>query len=153
MTYGTDTILSLISRIHSQSQDFIEKKLENAGLSKMASSHGNILYSLSKCASMSPGELAKKINRDKSTTTVLVRKLEKEGFVKIQKDKADCRKKNILLSEKGKIFNERTEAISKEFISSCFKDFSDEEKKSLLLSLDKIRVNLEEKDSSAQKFR
>ena len=89
-----------------------------------------------------PAELAEKINRDKSTATVLVRKLEKEGFIFMEKDSSDSRKKIIRLSEKGMKFNSATENLSRQLISSAFSSFSDNEKEELLSLLYRIYENL-----------
>ena len=78
--------MNLISHLHSQSQDFINRQLSAQGLKELASSHGKIIYFLSQQGQMSLGELSKSINRDKSTTTVLVRKLEGSGLVELKKD-------------------------------------------------------------------
>ena len=93
MQYSTNSIMNLISHLHSQSQDFINRQLSAQGLKELASSHGKIIYFLSQQGQMSLGELSKSINRDKSTTTVLVRKLEGSGLVELKKDEKDSRKK------------------------------------------------------------
>ena len=71
--------LSIISKIHSLSSSFLKKELEEKGLKELVSSHGNILFQLSVSEQLSMTEIASRIHRDKSTTTVLVKKLEKEG--------------------------------------------------------------------------
>lgn len=142
MKYGIKDILSLVSKIHTQSADFIQKEMTEMGLENFSSSHGNILYSLSKTEEMQMGELSEKINRDKSTTTVLVRKLEKIGLVKIEKAESDSRKKIITLTEKGKAFNEKTSKLSEKLIFGCYRGFSEEEKVMLLSFLNRISENL-----------
>lgn len=89
------------------------------------------------------GELSSAINRDKSTATALVKKLEKLGFVKTEKSAEDSRKKIITLTEKGKKYNETTAELSKELLTKAFKGFSDDEKNSLLSLLCKLSENLE----------
>ena len=83
--------ISLLSNIHSITADFLTEKLKERGFPDFASSHGNILFQLSVNEKMPMGELAEKINRDKSTTTVLVRKLEAEGYITGEADPADKR--------------------------------------------------------------
>lgn len=143
MKYTISSTLSLISHIHSEAAGFLGKKLVEKGLESLASSHGFILFILSKEKSMQMGELSSAINRDKSTTTALVKKLEKLGFVKTEKSAEDSRKKIITLTEKGKKYNETTAALSKELLAKAFKGFSDEEKNSLLSHLCKLSDNLE----------
>lgn len=86
-------------------------------------------------------QLAEKINRDKSTTTVLVRKLEQEGLVYTEADKIDKRSKNIFLTEKGKQFNQTAFDISKELLTTFYKGFSEEEKDDFFNYLKRIENN------------
>mgnify|MGYP003470271997 CR=1 FL=1 len=133
--------ISLLSHIHSVTADFVMENLKARGFQDFASSHGNILFQLSLKEKLTMGELAQKINRDKSTTTVLVRKLEQEGLVCTIPDQNDKRSKYIHLTEKGKQFNTATSEISKELLSTFFKDFSDSEKQQFFDYLKKIENN------------
>ena len=92
--------ISLLSNIHTITADFLIEKLKERGFPDFASSHGNILFQLSVNEKMTMGDLAEKINRDKSTTTVLVRKLESEGFTTGEPDPSDKRSRIIFLTEK-----------------------------------------------------
>ncbi|MCR4735065.1 MAG: MarR family transcriptional regulator [Treponema sp.] len=135
--------ISLVSYIHSQSADFLISKLKERGLPDFASSHGNILFQLSKKGQMTMGELARNINRDKSTTTVLVRKLEQEGLIQSQADKDDKRSRILSLTEKGSEYTAATNGISSELISTFYKGFSEEEKKDFVSYLERIKKNFE----------
>jgi MarR family transcriptional regulator, organic hydroperoxide resistance regulator len=120
--------ISLVSKIHSQTADFLVQKFKEKGMPDFASSHGNILFQLSKNESMTMKELSQKINRDKSTTTVLVRKLICEGLVTSVPDKNDRRSLKIQLTEKGREYNICTAQISEELIETFYKNFTEEEK-------------------------
>lgn len=133
--------ISKISHIHTEAAAFLVHKLSEKGLPELASSHGNILFQLSNQQSMLMGELAKKINRDKSTTTVLVRKLQKAGLIQISSDKNDRRNKIISLTEKGNEYNQLTASISHELIETFYKDFSEDEKKLFFSFLQRIEKN------------
>lgn len=133
--------ISLLSYIHSITADFVIQNLKKEGFQDFASSHGNILFQLSLKDKMPMGQLAKLINRDKSTTTVLVRKLEQEGLVLSEADINDKRSKNICLTSKGKQFNQATSDISKDLLTTFYKGFSDEEKEDFLSYLKRIREN------------
>lgn len=141
MQYTISSALSLISHIHSQAAEFLEKSLSKKGLESLASSHGFILFCLSK-RPMLMGELSEIINRDKSTTTALVKKLENLGFVQVEKSKEDSRKKIIALTEKGEKYNEVTAEISSELMKKAFKNFNEDEKQNLLNGLLKLSENL-----------
>lgn len=142
MTYTISSILSLISHIHSEAAEFLEKRLSEKGLESLASSHGFILFVLSQKKSMLMGELSETINRDKSTTTALVKKLEKLGFVKTQKSEDDSRKKIIKLTKKGSEYNKTTSELSDELLKKAFENFCDEDKKLLFSLLCKLSENL-----------
>ncbi len=143
MNYDVSTVLSLISRIHTQSQDFLQKKMSTDNINDLVTSHGYILYNLSKTDKMNLTELTQKINRDKSTTTALIKKLLSHNLVKLEKDSIDSRKKYIMLTEQGKKYNELTENLSCQLLQTCYKNFSEEEKTKLLELLTKISSNLE----------
>ena len=137
--------ISLLSHIHTITADFIIEKLKDRGYPDFASSHGNILFQLSVNEEMTMGELAEKINRDKSTTTVLVRKLESEGFITGKPDPADKRSRIIFLTPKGKQFNNTAMDLSKELLETFYKGFTEEEKQSFYEALLKIQNNFVEK--------
>ncbi len=87
------------------------------------------------------GEIARRINRDKSTTTVLVRKLENNGLVETFSNKKDARSKLIKLTAKGMEYNKITSELSTELIQTFYKGFSAEEKSQLLNYLQRISEN------------
>ena len=133
--------ISLLSHIHSITADFLIEKLKEKGLPDFASSHGNILFQLSRFPKISMNELAEKINRDKSTTTVLVRKLEAEGFVKTFSSDSDKRTKFITLTEKGSQYNKLTKEISQSLNKTFYKGFTEQEKETFVSLLEKINKN------------
>lgn len=133
--------ISLLSHIHSVTSDFLRDKLKENGWPDFATSHGNILFQLNCCESMTMKDLSQKINRDKSTTTVLVRKLEQEGLIETVSGSNDKRSKLIRLTEKGKEYNSKTSEISKDLISTFYKGFSEEEKTKFVEFLQKISNN------------
>lgn len=133
--------ISLLSHIHSITADFLMEKLTLQGYPEFASSHGNILFQLSINEKMTMGDLAKKINRDKSTTTVLVRKLEKDGYISGIPDPSDKRSRIIYLTDKGKKFNSITADISKELLATFYQNFSEDEKQQFFEYLIRIQNN------------
>ncbi len=146
MDYSIKEILALISHIHTSSQDYSKKRLSNTKEGSFVSSHGFILFLLSK-KSMTMGEISRAVNREKSTTTVLIRKLCNQGLVKMEENPQDKRSIILSLTPRGKKMNSLTSSISKELLDLCYKDFSDDEKEELLFLLKKMAKNLDqEKD-------
>ena len=138
--------INLLSHIHSQSSDFLQKKLAEKGFENFASSHGNILFQLSRTENLKMNELSKIINRDKSTTTVHVRKLEKEGLIKTSPSEEDKRIRIVSLTEKGKHYNSITKEISCQLIEKFYRGFSDEEKDSFTNLLLRIAENFKQEE-------
>ncbi len=144
MVMNINSSISLLSNIHTITADFLIERLKERGFPDFASSHGNILFQLSVNDKMTMGDLAEKINRDKSTTTVLVRKLESEGFITGEPDSADKRSRIIFLTEKGKQFNSIAQELSKELLDTFYKGFTEDEKNIFLGFLLKIKNNFQD---------
>ena len=133
--------ISLLSHIHTITADFLIEKLKERGYPDFASSHGNILFQWSVNEKMTMGELSEKINRDKSTTTVLVRKLEKDGFITGDAAPNDKRSRIIYLTEKGRQFNATAQELSSDLLGTFFKGFTENEKEEFFNTLLRIKKN------------
>ena len=133
--------ISLLSHIHTITADFLIEKLKERGYPDFASSHGNILFQLSVNEKMTMGELSEKINRDKSTTTVLVRKLEKDGFITGDAAPNDKRSRIIYLTERGRQFNATAQELSSDLLGTFFKGFTENEKEEFFNTLLRIKKN------------
>ena len=133
--------ISLLSHIHTITADFLIEKLKERGYPDFASSHGNILFQLSVNEKMTMGELSEKINRDKSTTTVLVRKLEKDGFITGDAAPNDKRSRIIYLTEKGRQFNATAQELSSDLLGTFYKGFTENEKEEFFNTLLRIKKN------------
>ncbi len=140
--YTKGTILSLISHIHAETQEYTNRLLQTD--INLVSSHGYILYLLSSNGEMTMGEITKRINRNKSTTTALVKKLIEENLVEEKLNKNDFRQKIIALTEKGKLYKEKTNEISEKLLAVCYENYSEQEKEQLLNLLLKMNKNIEQ---------
>jgi len=136
-------VISLISRIDTLSSNFLKNKLTEQGFDGIVSSHGFILHLLTLHSTMTMGEISKLINRDKSTTTALINKLEKGGFVCRSKGVNDSRIRHIALTEKGIKLTQTTADISSELIKTAYAGFSENEKTTLYSLLKKLEANFE----------
>ena len=133
--------ISQVSHIHSLAADFLKKRLAQNGFEDFSSSHGNILFQLSVNNEITMKELAAKINRDKSTTTVLVRKLEQEGLVTTTPSPTDRRNKILALTPKGTEYNTLMTQLSQELVSTFYKNFSPSEIAQFQAFLERIESN------------
>ena len=143
MAQQNDTSIAKVSQIHSLTAEFLKKRLAERGFDDFASSHGYILYQLSVNSGITMKELSEKINRDKSTTTVLVRKLEKAGLLKITVDQNDKRNKLLSLTSKGSEYNQMTKNLSEQLLATFYKGFSQAEKDEFCEFLERIKRNFE----------
>lgn len=137
-------ISSLISQIHNYSSNFLKTRLTQEGLPELVSSHGFILYKLSLTESLTMTDLAKSINKDKSTTTALIKKLEIAGLIERKSSDKDRRVIYIQLSQKGAKFADAMSSISKELTETCYKNFTEQEKAVVFELLIKLSRNFEE---------
>ncbi|MCR5288545.1 MAG: MarR family transcriptional regulator [Treponema sp.] len=141
MEYDISSTITLVSHVHSAAADFLNSKLIQLGMPEFVSSHGFILFLLSKKDKMTMSEIATEINRDKSTTTVLVRKLLKAGLVMSKTSEKDSRSKYIILTDKGREYNTVTSRLSAELINTFYEGFSDAEKQQLCQLLTRVLHN------------
>jgi DNA-binding MarR family transcriptional regulator len=78
----TDHVIALISTIRDKANKLINNELRTRHLRGLAPSHGTILFELFHSETIPMKEVAKRINRDKSTVTALINKLLALGYVR-----------------------------------------------------------------------
>lgn len=128
----------LIARIREKANNFIQNSLIEYGLKELAPSHGDILFALFKHESLTMKEITEVIDRDKSTVTGLIVKLEKLGLVTKIPDKKDRRTIYIRLTSKGQQLKPTLIAISDELIEKLNNGLNFEEQLQLEKLLNKV---------------
>ena len=142
MNFETNTIISLIARIHNKAGQFIVSELRKHRISGLAPVHGDILLALFFHTSATMQDLARLVDRKKSTITTLVEKLIQLGYVKKQKDENDNRVFIISLTEKGQALKVPLIEISMSLIHTVYRDIPMEERIQLVKGLARINNNL-----------
>ena len=137
-----DNTLTLIARIHDKGNDIIVQELKSRGHVGLAPSHGDILAVLLFSGEMTKTEIAKKVNRERSTVTTLLKKLEYLGYTKSRVNEADARSTIVSLTEKGKLMKEDFTEISKRIYAVQFNNFSQSELKQFRENLKKCIIIL-----------
>ena len=94
-------IIKYLVRTGELTVKYIEAELGRMNLGELATSHTEIVTYLIRKGSASMQELAAALERDKSTITVLVRKLENLGFIKRESGSDDARVTLIRLTPGG----------------------------------------------------
>lgn len=135
-------IISLIASIRAKANQFIVAEMNRRNIKQLATSHGDILSALFQHEPLSMKDLAKRIDRDKSTVTTLIDKLIEIGYVRTQKDTGDSRVILVFLTEKGKQLQSDFEEISTKLLSFVYRGIEAEEQQQLMNTLIKIKNNL-----------
>lgn len=138
---STRDIISLIASIREKANKLIIQEMSIRDMGGLAPSHGDILSALFENSSLTMKELAKKINKDKSTVTALVNKLLNLGYIERTRDLADSRIVYITLTEKGRNLKTDFKEISDKLIERVYKDISKDDQEVLISILTKVNNN------------
>lgn len=107
------SIFANVAKLRAMGNAYIVESLEKAGLKGIVPSHGDVMKLLFEKGACNMSELARGVKRTKSTMTVLVDKLEKEGYVRKSIDPEDSRGVLVELTEKGRALEPVFDRISK----------------------------------------
>lgn len=102
-----------------------------------------LLFILYKTNGISQREIADKLKIKPATITVMIKRLEKSGFLFKEFDKKDRRVSRIFLSEKGFETCERLKIVFRKIDKICLKNFTDKEIETLNNLVLKVKTNLE----------
>lgn len=138
----SEEIVSLISQVREKANKLIVDELKKRGVEGLAPSHGSILFQLYKHKSLCMKDIADLINKDKSTITALVNKLERLGYVKKRKDAQDNRITYLELTDLGEEIKESFKAVSKILQEKIYQGFEDDEKQQAVDLLMRLKSNL-----------
>lgn len=137
-----DLLLFLIGQIHFKVDKHLVQELSAHGMPGLSPSHGEILGFLSACGQMKMKDMAELIGKDKSTLTVLIKKLIDLGYIVKFKSAEDSRVSLIDLTEKGKAVKDDILTISSELRKKAYSTLIDEERDTLFNLLMKINKNM-----------
>jgi len=139
---NTAGIISLLATIRDKANKFILRRLKERGIHDIVPAHGSIFVALFRNLELPMGQIARIIDRDKSTVTTLVNKLTGLEYLEKNKDDSDSRVSLITLTEKGKSLQTDFMGISEDLLSKVYHGFSDLEKEILMKLLARIKGNL-----------
>lgn len=136
-----DNTFFLIGRIKEHYKAFLEKELKKRGMKDFVTSHADIIGALRKNGELTMSRIADKINKDRSTVTALVSKLENLGYVNQRKNEADNRSSFLSLTEKGKKLIPEIQSISSVLFEKAVEGISEEEWSDFRKVLEKLHRN------------
>jgi len=132
-----DNTITIIGKIKDAANQLIVKELEKRGHIGLAPSHGDILSLLIMKGESTKTDIANSINRERSTVTTLIKKLEKLGYISSRINEADARSTIVSLTEKGQVmkkdFIDISETLYKRQYAGMTKKQIDDFRKGLLM--------------------
>lgn len=136
-----DNTLFLIGRIKEHYKEILEQELKKRGIKNLVTSHADIIAVLGMFGEMTLSDVAEKINRERSTVTILVAKLEKLAYVRQRPNEADRRSSYLSLTEKGKGLIPEFQAIGGMLMEKATKGISEKEWGDFRKILEKVYKN------------
>lgn len=123
-----DNVANSISVLRNHINAFLMARLTEGDAAELSPSHGAVLAALYRDGPQPMNAICRQVRRDKSTLTVLARKLELLGYIRREADPNDSRVTILCLTEKGIAFQTLFERISEELRSTLWGDASDRER-------------------------
>lgn len=142
MPINEKNFLYSLGDIRKKAFAFLDKEMKKGGIKDISPSYGDVLYAINSRESVSVSDLCRMTNKDKSTVSIIVNALEKNGYVVKEKDKTDGRSVCIRLSEKAKTYAEQMMVISSQLRQQLFSGMSEEEKTIFFMLISKISANI-----------
>ena len=137
----TEHIIALISTIRDKANRFILQQLKAHGVKDIAPAHGAVFVHLFRNSELTMGEIARLIDRDKSTVTTLVKRLTALGYTESEMDTTDNRVTKVRLTGKGWSLETDFADISRGLMSKAYVGFSDDEKEIIIKLLTRVNNN------------
>ena len=131
-----DHLLAQVSRLHYQRAHAVFDKL---GLYR---GQPPMLFALWEQDGQTHSELAQGLGITPATTTKMIQRMEKAGFVQRQPDARDQRVSRVYLTDAGRSVRARLEAAWDQMDAENFSGFSPEERALLRGDLLRVRANL-----------
>ncbi|TGL82081.1 MarR family winged helix-turn-helix transcriptional regulator [Leptospira yasudae] len=138
MSVQPEKIVHLLSGISERIFFSLSLSYEKEGYKDISPPQGAVLCALRNQMPESMTSISKKIFRDRSTVTQLVKKLIAKGYVERFKSTKDSRVSEIVLTEKGKAARSAVIRSSRKMFAKIYKNTTYEERRILISLLEKV---------------
>ncbi len=112
--------------------------MQKIGVTDIPPSYGDILYTINRKKNICIKDISEISNKDKSTVSLIINALEKNGYVKKEKNNTDGRSITIKLTQKAKQYTDAMMEISIKLQNKLFAEMSEEEKAIFFMLLQKV---------------
>jgi DNA-binding MarR family transcriptional regulator len=140
---NSEGIIALVSAVREKANRFIAEQLRRLGITDIATPYGGVFVHLFKNGELSMGDIAQKIDRDKSTVTALVKKLVELGYVEASTSPSDSRMTIVRLTQRGLSLEKDFNEISVLLQDRIYQGFTALEQEILARLLMRIKGNFE----------
>jgi DNA-binding MarR family transcriptional regulator len=134
---------ALVSRIRERINRLLIRELERHDVTGLVPSHGQVMVNLFYHPQLTMTDLARRIDRDKSTVTALVDKLAELGFVEKFKDEGDQRVTWVRTTPEGRSLIPAFKQMQETYLKTLFKGLSAQEQETLVQLLARVYRNLD----------
>jgi len=134
-------VVFLVAQLRDSAYEHVTGELVRLGMNELAPSHGAILITLYREKALSLKALSAFINKKKSSTTELVDKLIRLGYVEKTTSPDDQRVKLVRLSELSLRHKKDFKTLSDNVNARLYKGFSEGEQQQLTYLLNKAQNN------------
>jgi len=141
MSPRTNGIVFLTAQLRDYAYEHVTSELKRLGMSELAPSHGAILITLYREKALSLKDLSVRINKKKSSTTELVDKLIRFGYVEKSTSTEDQRVKLVRLTQKSLLHKDDFRALSENVNGKVYQGFTEDEQQQLTHLLSKALNN------------
>ena len=141
MTTRTNGIVFLAAQLRDHTYEHVTSELKRLGMVDLAPSHGAILITLYRESALSLKELSVRINKKKSSTTELVDKLIRLGYVEKTTSIEDQRVKLVRLTPKSVARKNDFKILSDTVNARVYRGFSEDEQQQFTHLLSKALKN------------
>ena len=137
-------MIALMSRITELTNRMIVDELKMRGIQGIVPSHGGILVKLFSGRQYTMQEMAAAIHRTKPTVTVLVAKLEEQGYVQRPKSPEDSRVPLLHITEQGRALEPVFQEVSAKLNALVYQGLTEEKAQAMTTALRQILERLAE---------
>lgn len=134
---------ALVSRIRERINRLLIRELERHDVKGLVPSHGQVMVNLFYHPQLTMTDLARRIDRDKSTVTALVDKLAELGFVEKFKDDGDQRVTWVRATDQGRSLIPAFKQMQETYMTTLFQGMSPQEQETLVQLLARVYRNLD----------
>jgi len=114
MNLSSSNLGFLLAKASARFNELLLERFAEAGFPEVRASYGSVIVPLAEDDGLRMGEIGRRARLSKPSMTVLVRRCEKDGLVRRERDPSDGRAFRIVLTDRGRRVAELAESVLRE---------------------------------------